>query len=188
MVADIRDILDNTKSLYMTDSALETLMDFERVLDELDTYVYKNWIKGELVEGPVYEKYFVTCCFMWPERMMPDPRGAERLLDYNCKVRYRRSTYHYPAAVKDQDDFRPGTHMPKMTEKPVWLVEIVMPKQLMRDIHRGSVELESENIDLEDIEQSYETGLDDDVYKQDENEQPAQQPAQQPPAPPPAAF
>jgi hypothetical protein len=70
--------------------------------------------------------------------------------------------------------------MPKMMSRPVWLVEISMPKQLMRDIQRGSLELESETVDLEDIEQSYEVGLDDDVYKQDEDEnaQPAAQSAQ----------
>ena len=95
MVANVRDIIDNTKNIYMTDSALESLMDFERVLDELDTYVFKNWIKGELVEGPIYEKYFVTCTFMWPHKLMPDPRGAERLLDYNCKVRFRKRLHIY---------------------------------------------------------------------------------------------
>ena len=81
--------------------------------------------------------------------------------------------------------------MPRMVEKPVWLVEIVMPKQLMRDIQRGSIELEAENVDLEDIEQSYEVGLDDDVYKTDEDGQNAQpqQPQPQPelPGQPPAA-
>ena len=178
MVAKIKDILDNTKSVYMTDSALESLMDFERVLDELDTYVFDNWSKGELVEGPIYEKYFVTCTFMWPYRLMPDPRGGERLLDYNCQVRYRKTHFEYPVVVKDQDDFRPGTRHPKMVKRPVWLVEIVMPKQLMRDIERGSIELESETVDLEDIEQAYEVGLDDDVYKQVEEET-----AQQPTAP-----
>jgi len=170
MVADIRDIIDNTKNIYMTDSSLETLMDFERVLDELDTYVFTNWSKGELVEGPIYEKYFVTCTFMWPYRLMPDPRGAERLLDYNCSIKFKKTKFEYPVIVKDHEDFRPGTHMPKMVSKPVWLIEIVMPKQLMRDIQQGSVDLESENIDLEDIEQSYEIGLDDDVYKQDQEQ------------------
>jgi hypothetical protein len=181
MTANIKDIIDNTKNLYITDSALESLMDFERVLDELDTYVFKNWLKGELVEGPIYEKYFVVCTFMWPYKLMPDPRGAERLLDYGCYVRYKQTKFHYPVTVKDQDDFRPGTRMPKMAEKPIWLVEIVMPKQLMRDIHRGSIELESETLDLEDIEQSYEVGLDDDIYKQNDDENPNAQ--QQPVAP-----
>ena len=123
---------------------------------------------------------------MWPHKLMPDPRGAERLLDYNCKVRFRKTEFHYPATVKGQEDFRPGTHMPKMVSKPVWLVEIVMPKQLMKDIHRGSLELEAENVDLEDLDQSYEVGLDDDVYKDDEDESPQQQIAAQQPAPTPA--
>lgn len=170
MTTDVKDIIDNTKNLYMTDSGLETLMDFERVMDELDVFVFSNWIKGELAEGPIYEKYFVTCTFMWPYKFMPDPRGAERLLDYNCSIRYKKTQLSYPVTVDDPSDFRDGTHMPKMVKKPVWLVEIVMPKQLMRDIHRGSIELESEKIDLEDIEQSYEVGLDDDVYKQDEEQ------------------
>ena len=68
------------------------------------------------------------------------------------------------------------------------VVTITMPKQLMQDIHQGSIELEAETIDIEDIEQAYEVGLEDDVYKnQDEqNDQqqqpPIQQPIQQPPA------
>ena len=196
MPANIKDVLDNIKTLYVTENTLETLMDFERVLDELDTYVFKNWMKGELVEGPLYEKYFVTCTFMLPEKLMPDPRGGERLLDYNIRVRYRKTEFEYPVEIESPDDYRPGTKMPKMVKKPVWLVEITIPKQLMREIHRGSVSLESDTIDLEDIKQSYETGLDDDVYKQDEDEQQRQQKqlgnqpnAAQPAAPvPPPAF
>ena len=76
-MADIKDVLQNTKKIYMTDSALTSLMDFERVIDELDVYVFKNWKKGELVAGPEYEKYFITCTFMWPYKLMPDPRGGE---------------------------------------------------------------------------------------------------------------
>ena len=60
MANHIKDVIENTKEIYMSDSALSTLMDFERVLDELDMYVFKNWKAGELVAGPAYEKYFVT--------------------------------------------------------------------------------------------------------------------------------
>lgn len=176
---NVKEILNNIKNIYSTDNVLETLMDFERVLDELDTFVFKNWSKGELVEGPVYEKYFVTCTFMWPKQMMPDPRGAERLLDYKCKVEYIKSYLEYPVAVKDQDDFQDGTHMPKMTKKPVWLVKIVMPKTLMHEIERGSISLESDTIDLEDLQQSYETGLDNDVLDQGQQSPQDQQQAAQ---------
>jgi hypothetical protein len=177
MTTHVKDIIDNVKHIYMTDSTLESLMDFERVLDELDTYVYQNWTKGELVEGPIYEKYFVTCTFMWPYKLMPDPRGAERLLDYKCEVTYKRDTLFYAVDVKSYEDFKEGTKVPKTAKKPIWLVTIVMPKQLMRDIHQGSIELEAETVDLEDIEQAYEVGLEDNVYKQDEEQNDQNQPA-----------
>ena len=161
MAANIKDIINNTKEIYMTDSSLNTLLDFERVIDELDLYAFANWKQGELVEGPVYEKYFVTCTFMWPHKKMPDPRGGERLLEYDCEVKYRKDQLLYPVKVKTPNDFEPGTKMPKMAKTPVWLVEITVPKKLMRDIQQGSLELEGETIDMEDIDQGFEQGIDD---------------------------
>ena len=119
MTKAIVDVIENTKEIFMTDSALTTLMDFERVLDELDLYVFKNWKDGELVEGPVYEKYFVTCTFMWPHKMMPDPTGGERLLSYGCEVYYKRDLLEYAVKVETPDDLESGTKMPKMEKKPI---------------------------------------------------------------------
>jgi hypothetical protein len=171
MAKPITDVINNTKELFMTDSSLNTLLDFERVLDELDLYVFANWKEGELVEGPVYEKYFVTCTFMWPYKMMPDPRGGERLLSYDCEVYYSKDTLEYPVKVEDPNDFEAGTKMPKMAKKPIWLVTIVMPKKLMQEIQQGSLELEGETLDLEDVEQAYEEGSDDSAqYDQEDQE------------------
>jgi hypothetical protein len=175
MAQSIADIIENTKEIYLTDSSLNTLLDFERVIDELDIYVFDNWKKGELVQGPVYEKYFVTCVFMWPYKMMPDPRGGERLLEYGCEVFYKKDQLEVPVKIETPDDFEAGTKMPKMKQIPVWLVEIVMPKRLMQEIHRGSLELEGESIDAEDIEQAYETGADEDVYQSEEGQTNAEQ-------------
>lgn len=161
MTKEIKDVIKNTQELYMTDSSLTTLMDFERVLDELDLYVFKHWKQGELVEGPVYEKYFVTCTFMWPYKFMPDPIGGERLLSYDCEVYYTKDMLSYPANVKNYDDFETGTKMPKLKKTPVWLVTIVMPKKLMQEINQGSLELESATLDIEDVEQAYEEGTND---------------------------
>lgn len=161
MANHIKDVIQNTKEIYMSDSALSTLMDFERVLDELDMYVFKNWKVGELVAGPAYEKYFITCTFMWPHQLMPDPRGAERLMEYDCEIKWTKDVLEYPVKVKDPGDFRPGTKMPRLGKIPVWLVEITMPKKLMFEIERGSLELESESVEAEDVESAYETGADD---------------------------
>jgi hypothetical protein len=183
----IADVIQNTKDIFMTDSNLNSLLDFERVLDELDTYVFAHWKEGELVEGPIYEKYFVTCTFMWPYKMMPDPRGGERLLDYDCEIYYSKDILEVPIKVEKPEDFEPGTKMPKMKKVPVWLVKIVMPKKLMTEIQQGSLELEGENLDLEDIEQAYEQGDDVAQFNQDEiQSQGMEQPNVQQPQP--AAF
>lgn len=166
MPANIKDIIKNTKDIFMTDSSLDTLLDFERVLDELDLYAFKHWKQGELVEGPIYEKYFVSCTFMWPYKRMPDPDGGARLLSYDCEVTYRKSILTHPIKIHSPDDFEPGSKMPKMAKKPIWLVEIVIPKKLMKDIHQGSLELEGSKIDLEDVEQAYEEGDDEDNGQQ----------------------
>jgi hypothetical protein len=180
MANSLKDVIENTKAIYMTDSSLNTLLDFERVIDELDIYAFEYWKSGELVAGPSYEKYFVTCTFMWPYKHRPDTRGAKRLADYGAIIKYKKDTLEYPIKLKTPSDFAPGTKMPKMGKIPVWLVTITLPKKLMQDINQGSLELESETIDAEDIDQSYETGLDDKMYQTNDGQQGA---APQAPAP-----
>ena len=170
MSQSISDVIENTKEIMMTDSNLVTLLDFERVLDELDLYVFANWKDGELVSGPTYEKYFISCTFMWPYKKMPDPRGGERLLGYDCEVYYKKDILEVPVKIKDPDDFEPGTKMPKLEKMSVWLVTIIMPKKLMQEIQQGSLELESATIDLEDVEQAYEEGSADSTQYDAEEE------------------
>jgi hypothetical protein len=171
-------VADNIKNIYMSEGSLLSLLDFERVLDELDIYAFKNWILGELVQGPTIGKYKVSCIFMWPEKLMPDPRGARRLLPFDCEVKYMKKNMKIPIKIEDPDDFIPGTHKARLIDKKVWLVEIVMPKTLMTDIRTGSIEMEGEQIDLEDLDSAYEEDLDQDEFRQEDTpEQSAQQPA-----------
>lgn len=180
MATDIKDIAKNIKEINMTESSLETLINFERVLDEVGIYAFAHWPKGELINGPVYEKYFVTCDFMWPRKMMPDPSGAERLLNYDCEVTYRKDTLVYPKKIMGQEDFKTGTKVADMQERDIWVVSITIPKALINEIRQGSLELEDQTLDLEDIDTAYEQG-DDEVEKGDE--QGADQQQQQAPQP-----
>jgi len=164
-------IADNIKDLYLSDGSILSLLDFERVLDELDLYAFRNWQLGELVQGPDIGRYTVTCIFMWPERLMPDPRGARRLLPFDCRVRFKKTTIKIPIKIEEPDDFIPGTHKARLVNKMVWLVEITMPKSLMADIRTGSIELEDQNIDLEELDASYEEDLDQTEFKTNDTEQ-----------------
>jgi hypothetical protein len=178
--ADYWQIAKNIKNIYMSEGSLLSLLDFERVIDELDLYAFKNWKIGELVEGPKIGKYRVTCTFMWPEKLMPDPRGARRLLPFDCEVKYKKTTMQVPVKIKDPSDYRPGTHKARIGETKVWLVEITMPKSLMSDIRTGSIELEDQEIDLEDLDSAYEQDLDQESYQNEKQAQDAQQTLQQP--------
>jgi hypothetical protein len=178
--SDYWQVADNIKNIYMSEGSLLTLLDFERVLDELDLYAFKNWIIGELVQGPTINKYTVSCIFMWPEKLMPDPRGARRLLPFDCEVLYKKTTMEIPVKITDPSDYIPGTHKAKIMEQKVWLVEITMPKALMSDIRTGSVELEDQEIDLDDLDQAYEKDLDQEEYQSEQTAQNAQQSLEQP--------
>jgi hypothetical protein len=179
-------VADNIKDIYMSEGSLLSLLDFERVLDEMDLYAFKNWQLGELVAGPEIGRYKVSCTFMWPERLMPDPRGGRRLLPFDCEVKYKKTRIKIPVKIEDPDDYQPGTHKARLIEKPVWLVEITMPKSLMTDIRTGSIELEDESVDLEDLDDAYEQDMDQDEYKDDDNEQQQQQQQPVPVSPSPA--
>ena len=143
---DIVDIIKNIETLTTNNDAFKILKDFERVIDDLDLYVYKNWEDGELIAGPEVHRHAVTCKFMWPYENMPDPTGAARLLDYDCKVTYQKQDLLVPRKVYSPDDFRPGTKKGKIDAHPIWVVTITMPKKLMQDIFQGRKRQQSDYV------------------------------------------
>lgn len=157
---DFVSIVDTIKNIYMSDGSMSTLLDFERVLDEADLYAFKNWSLGELVQGPNLGRYDCTCIFMWPYKLMPDPRGGLRLVKNGCKVTYGKSEIDVPVEIKSPDDFVSGGNYPKMQARKVWYVQIVIPLELMDDIKEGTIDLADDTIDLSEIEEAYDEDLD----------------------------
>ena len=143
---DILDVIKNIQDLYENNSSLGVLKDFERVLDEMDMYVYKNWIDGELAYGPKVSRHWITCGFMWPHDKMPDPQGGNRLLDLGCKISYQKSHIIEPRRIRKPDDIRPGTKKGKLDSHPIWIVEITMPKKLAFDIYKGYMDKMKEDM------------------------------------------
>ena len=157
---DFVSIVDTIKNVYMSDGSMSTLLDYERVLDEADVYAFKNWKHGELVQGPNVGRYACKCVFMWPYKLMPDPRAALRLVNIGCRVTYGKGEVEVPVEVKDYDDFNPGTRYPKMHKRKVWFVEVVVPVDLMDDIKEGTIDLADQTIDLSEIDDAYNEDLD----------------------------
>ena len=140
---DVLDIIKNVQTLYGVGPTLGILKDFERVLDDLDVYVFANWEDGELLTGPMDSRHFVTCSFMWPIDKMPDPAGGKRLLDKGCKVTYKKDELLKPRQIKSPADYRPGTTKGKIDAHPIWVVEIKMPKQLIGNMKHGEETIDS---------------------------------------------
>jgi hypothetical protein len=147
-ILDSLDVIKNIENMYESNTAFGVLKDLERVLDELDLYVYANWEDGELAEGPTVDRHWVTAKFFWPEKKMPDPMGAKRLIDYDCKIAYQKSYIIKPKKIMTPDDFRPGTKKGKLEKEPIWIVEIRMPKSLLSEIYNASLE----DLDIKEVE------------------------------------
>lgn len=152
-MATYKDILQNIENIYSSNNSLNLLKDFERVLDELDLYVFDNWIDGELISGPKESKYFIECTFMWDKKNMPEPKGGLKLLDYGCHVQFAESKFAMVRKISKPDDIRPGTRKGKIDVKDIWMVKIKMPKKLMSDINRGYRQLDKNKV--EDILNQY---------------------------------
>ena len=163
---DYVSIIDTVKGIYTSDGSMNTLLDYERVLDEADVYAFKNWDLGELVQGPIAKRYTVSCTFMWPYKLMPDPRAIKRLLSIGCDVQYASSNIEVPVEIQDYDDFVAGTRYPKMKKRKIWFVNITIPRDLMDDLKEGSIDLADQTIDLEEIDSAY----DDDLDKENSHE------------------
>jgi hypothetical protein len=173
---DIVDVIKNLQTLSENNSAFKVLKDFERVIDELDLYVFKNWDEGELVAGPEVSRYGVKCTFMWDEKEMPDPEGGKRLYSYGCQVVYKKEDIMIPRKIKEPGDFRPGTKKGKIDAHPVWMVEITMPKKLMQDVYIGK-ENREHNQHVEMMRYSNSENLESDEVAQEEP-QDVEQPTQ----------
>ena len=80
--------------------------------------------------------------------------GGKRLLDYDCKVLYKKNYLIKPRQILEPGDIRPGTKKGVLDRHPIWIVEIHMPKKLLADFYGADLE----DLDVQEDEQS--TGQD----------------------------
>ena len=129
------DIIRNIKKIYASDNIINSIISMEKVMDDVNMYAYKNWSKGEIVDGPHDNKYDVSASFMWEQADMPDPEAGKRLLNLGAKVEYKKDMRLSPKKIKSYADFRPGTRKAKLEEQPIWLVRITVPKTVIEDFN-----------------------------------------------------
>jgi len=159
---DIDLIYTTLDDVYSSENILDILVEFERVFDELDIYVYKNWLKGEIVEGPKIDRYWVTVTLMYPYKLMPDPEGALRLIDHGCKVYMGKDKLKHVAKIEGEESYTvddKGKITAKVIESPVWLVKITVPRQIIDEKKTEKIQAGSTSIDMDDVTDAYDENL-----------------------------
>ena len=135
MTTDLDSIKTTLVNISKGNSILDTLLEFERTLDNAELFAYKNWILGELVEGPDIGRYWFKTVWMYPYAMMPDPNGGLRLTKLGAKVNFRKGIFKKPVKVEGPQDWvDPQSKRAKMVEHEIWLVTIELP---LKYINRG---------------------------------------------------
>ena len=77
--------------------------------------------------------------------------------------------------IDSPNDFRDdGSRKARLAPVKIWLVEIAMPQELIADIEQGSIEIAGEEVDLEDINDAYQQGLDQQGMLKQEQQQGAE--------------
>lgn len=158
MTISVKILNDKITEVSKSNTLLDMLMEFEKTLDELDIYAFKNWNKGEILEGPSIGRHYVNVKLLYPLKEMPDPEGAKRLIARDCLIKYSKDTLETPRKVENFNDVeisvRPDggqRFTPKADSNPVWVVSIDMPRRYVDEFNKDVVEVDTEKmVDLED--------------------------------------
>lgn len=140
MTTDLDTIKQTLVGISKGDTILDTLLEFERTLDNAEVFAYKNWILGELVEGPEIGRYWFRTVWMYPKSAMPDPDAGLRLTKLGARVNFRKGIFKRPVKVRGPEDWvDPQSKRAKMIDSDIWLVTIELP---MKYINRGLQDLD----------------------------------------------
>lgn len=169
-VTDLDTIKKTLIGISKGESLLDVLMEFERTLDNLEIFAYKNWILGELVKGPEISRYWVSTTWMYPYKMMPDPSAGLRLTSIGANIEFSKGKFTKPAKIKSPDSWiDPSNKTAKMEESDVWLVKIDLP---IKYINRGIENLDTViTADLAKAEQELSSALQPDVELESEDQE-----------------
>ena len=175
-------IYKNLDNIHNSPNVIDTLTEIDRILDRMDVYAYENWIKGEIVDGPFVERHWVELTLMYPKKMMPNPDAAMRLIKNGCKVKFGEDVLETFAKVEKPEDVvtnKEGARVPRTIKKPIWLVNLRIPKTLL-DVSEDVKD--TDDVDYASVDAAYEDELDGESGLQSDNEEsvtPPEQPSEE---------
>lgn len=138
---------DLVKRINEHPDLVDIMIAIEDYLDRNDIYAFKNWMIGELIDGPHIRPYWIKVSFKWPYHQMPDPLAGLRLLPQGTQVRFRMDRENVPQPIENPNDYDPGTHKPKIKAEKVWVVEMRIPRRFIENIDSEIMDLYDDKVD-----------------------------------------
>ena len=161
-------INDNIRKISDTNTLLDMLLEFEGVLDTFDIYAYKNWDKGEVINGPKLGRYFIDVHLMWKAEEMPDPEALLRLKKNDCEVKMFKDQLTKSkkiTSVEDTEVVTRGNKPRRVAKKEnfdIWVVEIKMPRRFVDEFSTEQIEAaEDAYVDMEAIQSGMDQNLEE---------------------------
>lgn len=143
---------------------LDILIQMENILDSMDIYVFRNWLKGEIVEGPVVRRHWLDFTLQYQRDEMPDPQGAKRLMKHGVRVDYQKARRGEDGDDTPEEDVDP--------KDLLWLLRISIPRRLVVQIDAAEHDFYDDEVNVDHIEDAKDDGVDEetafDTEQQDE--------------------
>ncbi len=149
------------EKLQESPNLLDILLQMEDVLDQMDVYVFDNWLKGDVVEGPIVRRYWLDMTLRYDFNDMPDPRAALRLLKHGVRVDYQKARYSDEDPRKDPEAVDEDDKKDYKEEDMCWLLKVSIPRRLVVQIDAAQHDFYDEEIDVDDVEDAKDSGIDD---------------------------
>jgi hypothetical protein len=161
------------QTLYDQDGLLDILLGVEEYFDNMDLYAYKNWIYGEVVEGPIVSKYWVEITLKFDHETFPDPVATKIFEKQGTIISVRPDWEVYPIShPRGNQDMQSvlgnsaSMREPKDERKAIILYKFQIPRRLVNPESFDEYKLMASDFNSNSVN--------------DETDAPEQQPQEQP--------
>lgn len=156
--------LENTPRL------LDLLVTMEDILDGLDIYVFRNWVDGEVIEGPIISRHWAAFSLLYKKSKMPDPKACLRLMKHNINVEYSEVSRESKPLTTDRQ--KPNVKPSKKEEDQYWMVKVTFPRELLDKALADDLEMYGDEVDTDDVQDAADSGINaEDAYHDEDAEQ-----------------
>ena len=144
----------NTRNLDGDESLMDVVMECAFFLEQIGALAYRNWDKGEIINGPHVSRFFSTISLMFSAKALPDITVIDRLKSMKCKVSYETDTYRRVVTYRESDDEN-AEYYQKVVDHKVWIVTLKIPNRYLALDGNTLMNIDGDDIYYDDIEIVY---------------------------------